>query len=61
MVAALCFVPADPAMEDDMLELLDLVPEGGGWSLYLGTFRIARNLSLLTALRVAGYRVHSAH
>ena len=44
-----------------MNELLDLVAEDGRWSLYLGTWRIARNLSLLTALRVAGYRVHSAH
>lgn len=38
-------------------ELLDLVPESGRWSLYLGTWRLFRGLSLVTALRLAGFRV----
>lgn len=44
-----------------MLELLDLVPESGRWSLYLGSWRIAHGLTLLAALKLAGYRVISAH
>lgn len=42
------------------LVLLDLVPERGRWSVYLGTWRIARGLSLLQALRVAGFNVSEA-
>lgn len=40
--------------------MLDLVPERGRWSLYLGTWRIVRGLSLLQALRVAGFNVSEA-
>jgi hypothetical protein len=46
-------------------ELLDLVPEGRNpeghnWSLYLGTWRLYRGLSLTTALRIAGFNVQEA-
>lgn len=35
-------------------------PETGRWSVYLGTWQIARGLDLLGALRVAGYHVAEA-
>lgn len=42
------------------MELLDLIPENGRWSIYLGTFRIFGGLELIQALRCLGYRVVEA-
>lgn len=35
-------------------------PDTRSWDVYLGTWRIARGLNLLAAMRVAGYHVAEA-